>query len=146
MNPTTSHDKKPRSIFYPARDAQEFIPGGKSEVFLKATPTENSPHHYGPGVGGAWGPAEVGHHAVAEVLRDASAEALDGLRRRAMVLPDDFAPLLGDRDGWRSRSSRLAATVRDPRGCAEIYALGPADGAGPCGAGTFAGKVSFSQA
>jgi hypothetical protein len=45
MNPTTSHDKKPRSIFCPARDAQEFIPGGKSEVFLKATPTENS--HYG---------------------------------------------------------------------------------------------------
>jgi hypothetical protein len=41
-NPTTSHDKTPRSIFYRGLDAQEFIPGGKSEVFLKATPTENS--------------------------------------------------------------------------------------------------------
>ena len=42
-----------------------------------------------------FGPAEVGHHAVAKVLRDMPAEALDRLRRRAMVFADDLAPFLG---------------------------------------------------
>src|ERR1700730_2175034 len=37
--------------------------------------------------------AEIGHHAVAEVLRDMPAEALDCLRRRTMVLADDLSPL-----------------------------------------------------
>ena len=41
------------------------------------------------------GPAEVGHHAVAKVLRDMPVEALDRLRRRTMVPADDLAPLLG---------------------------------------------------
>jgi hypothetical protein len=41
------------------------------------------------------GPAEIGHHTVAKVLRDMPVEALDCLCRRAMVLADDFAPLFG---------------------------------------------------
>ena len=41
------------------------------------------------------GIAEVRHHPVAEVLRDTSAEALDRLRRRAMILADDLSPLFG---------------------------------------------------
>src|SRR6267142_1028129 len=40
-----------------------------------------------------FGPAEVSHHAVAKVLRDMPTEALDGLRRRAMILGDDLPPL-----------------------------------------------------
>ena len=39
------------------------------------------------------GIAEIGHHAVAKVLGDMSAKALDGLRRRTMVLADDLPPL-----------------------------------------------------
>ena len=39
------------------------------------------------------GIAEECHHTVAEVLGDMPAEALDGLRRRAMVLADDLPPL-----------------------------------------------------
>src|ERR1700736_6777222 len=41
------------------------------------------------------GPAEVSHHTVAKVLGDVPTEALDGLRRRAMVLADDLTPLFG---------------------------------------------------
>jgi hypothetical protein len=37
--------------------------------------------------------AEIGHHAVAKVLRDMPAKAFDCLRRRAMIPGDDFAPL-----------------------------------------------------
>ena len=39
------------------------------------------------------GTAEVCHHAVAKVLRDMPAEALDCLRRRTMVPGDDLPPL-----------------------------------------------------
>ena len=35
------------------------------------------------------------HHAVAQILRDMAAEALDRLGRRAMVTRNDFAPFLG---------------------------------------------------
>jgi hypothetical protein len=41
------------------------------------------------------GPPEIGHHAVAKVLRDMPAEVLDRLCRCMMVLADDFPPLLG---------------------------------------------------
>ena len=41
------------------------------------------------------GPAEIGHHPVAEILRDVAAEAGDRFRRRAMVPGDDLAPFLG---------------------------------------------------
>ena len=41
------------------------------------------------------GTAEICHHAVAKVLRDMAAEALDRLRRRAMVLANDLAPFFG---------------------------------------------------
>ena len=41
------------------------------------------------------GIAEERHHAVAEVFRDMAAEALDRLRRRAMVAGDDLAPFFG---------------------------------------------------
>jgi hypothetical protein len=59
------------------------------------------------------GPAEVGHHAVAEVLRDTSAEALDGLRRRAMVLADDFAALPGiEMAGDFDRADQIAKQHR----------------------------------
>ena len=54
-------------------------------------------------------PAEIRHHAVAEVLRDTSAEALDGLRRRAMVLADNFTPLLGiEMAGDLGRADQIA--------------------------------------
>ena len=59
------------------------------------------------------GPAEIGHHAVAKVLSDTSAEALDGLRRRAMVLADDFAPLLGiEMAGNLGRADEIAEKHR----------------------------------
>ena len=41
------------------------------------------------------GIAEVGHHAVAEVLGDMAAEAVDRLGCGAMILGDDLAPFLG---------------------------------------------------
>ena len=40
-----------------------------------------------------FGMAKIGHHAVAEVLGDVPAEALDGLRRCMMIPGDDFSPL-----------------------------------------------------
>ena len=58
------------------------------------------------------GLAEVGHHAVAKVLRDMPAEALDCLRRRAMVLADDLAPLLGiEMAGDLGRADEIAETA-----------------------------------
>src|SRR5271155_2366617 len=40
-------------------------------------------------------PAEVRHHAVAQVFRDVPAESSDRFRRRAMVPGDVLAPFLG---------------------------------------------------
>jgi hypothetical protein len=40
-----------------------------------------------------FGPAEVGHNAVPEVLGDTSAEALDRLRRCPMIAGDNLPPL-----------------------------------------------------
>jgi hypothetical protein len=42
-----------------------------------------------------FGIAEIGHHTVTKVLGNTPAKALDGLRRRTMVLADDLAPLFG---------------------------------------------------
>ena len=42
-----------------------------------------------------FGIAEIGHHAVAEVLRHTPAEAIDGLRRRAVILADNLTPFFG---------------------------------------------------
>jgi hypothetical protein len=59
------------------------------------------------------GPAEIGHHAVAKVLRDMPAEALDCLRRRAMVLADDLAPLFGiEMAGDLGRADQIAKQHR----------------------------------
>ena len=41
------------------------------------------------------GIAEESHHAIAKVLGDMPAEALDCLRRRMMISGDDLAPLFG---------------------------------------------------
>jgi hypothetical protein len=38
------------------------------------------------------GIAKIGHHAVAEILSDLPAKALNCLRRRMMVLGDDLPP------------------------------------------------------
>ena len=59
------------------------------------------------------GPAEIGHHAVAKVLGDMAAEALDCLRRRAMVLGDDLPPLLGiEMAGDLGRADQIAEKHR----------------------------------
>ena len=59
------------------------------------------------------GTAEISHHAVAEVLGDMPAEALDCLRRRAMVLADDLAPLFGiEMAGNLGRADEIAEKHR----------------------------------
>src|SRR5260370_16440900 len=58
-------------------------------------------------------PAEISHHAVAKVLGDTSAEALDGLRRRDMVLADDLPPLFGiEMAGYFARAAEIAKQHR----------------------------------
>jgi hypothetical protein len=55
------------------------------------------------------GVAEECHHAVAEILSDMPAEALDGLRRRSMIVGNDFAPLLGiEMAGDLGRADQIA--------------------------------------
>ena len=51
------------------------------------------------------GVAEEGHNPIAKVLRDMPAKALDGLRRRVMVLGDDLPPSSGSR--WLAISQLL---------------------------------------
>jgi len=59
------------------------------------------------------GPAEIGHHPIAEVLGDMPAEALDGLCRHAMVLADDLAPLFGiQMAGDLGRADEIAEKYR----------------------------------
>ena len=59
------------------------------------------------------GIAEVSHHAVAEVLGDMPAEALDRLRRRAMIFGDDLPPLLGiEMAGYLGRADKIAKQHR----------------------------------
>jgi hypothetical protein len=58
-------------------------------------------------------PTKIGHHAVAKVLGDTSAEALDGLCRRAMVLTDDLAPQFGiEMAGDLGRAKKVAEKHR----------------------------------
>jgi hypothetical protein len=60
-----------------------------------------------------FGPAEVSHHTVAKVLGDVPTEALDGLRRRAMVLADDLTPLFGiEMAGNLGRTDEIAENYR----------------------------------
>jgi hypothetical protein len=57
--------------------------------------------------------AEECHNAIAEILRDMAAEMLDGLRRRAMIFDDDFAPLLGiEMAGDLGRADQIAKQHR----------------------------------
>jgi hypothetical protein len=55
------------------------------------------------------GPAEIGHHAVAKVLGDTPAEALNCLRCRTMVLADDLPPFFGiEMAGYLGRADEIA--------------------------------------
>src|ERR1700730_17645790 len=57
--------------------------------------------------------AEIGHHAVAKVLRDMPAEALDCLRRGVMVVGDDLAPLFRiEMAGYLGRADQIAEKHR----------------------------------
>jgi hypothetical protein len=59
------------------------------------------------------GPTEIGHHAVTKVLRDMSAEALDGLRRSAMILANDLTPRFGiEMAGNLGRTHEIAEKYR----------------------------------
>jgi hypothetical protein len=71
------------------------------------------------------GIAEVGHHAVAKVLRDIPAETFDCVRRRAMVLADDFAPLLEiEMAGDLGRSNEIAKKHRQMPSLSSDIVLG----------------------
>jgi uncharacterized protein (DUF2384 family) len=59
------------------------------------------------------GIAEERHHAVAKVLGDMPAEALDRLRRRMMIPGDDLPPLLGiEMASYLGRADEIAEKHR----------------------------------
>ena len=59
------------------------------------------------------GIAEVRHHPVAQILRHAPSEALDGLRSRAVILADHPSPFFGvEMAGYLGRSDEIAEQHR----------------------------------